>query len=253
MKYSSKKFLKVIFLIILFFVCNGVFIKAEEFSLKDGEKLNFSLRWMGIIGGKSTIEAQKESTPNSAESSYLLNATLRTVAFADIVFKIRDEFSSLVILNNKQVIPVWWEVTMKEKNYKYQEKTDFKKILEEEPQIQNPLSALCLLSSRNWEVGDNIVIPILVHKKVCPIKVEAVSKEPLNIYGKIFNTILINVAVEGVELDISSAKIKDFKIWLSDDDKKLPILMKANTSAGLITVILDNREEFFKWKDFGKN
>jgi hypothetical protein len=83
--------------------------------------------------------------------------------------------------------------------------------------------------------------------------VEAISKEPLNIYGKIFNTILIDVAVEDVKMDISSAKIKDFKIWLSDDDKKLPILMKANTSVGVVTVLLDNRKEFFKWKDFGKN
>ncbi len=189
----------------------------------DGEKLEFSLRWMGIIGGKSTIEIKEESLPHSEKNSYLVNATLRTVGLADIPFRIRDEFSSLVILSSKEVLPVRWEVIQKEKNYKYEEKTDFNELLKKEPQLQNPLSSLCLLRLKDWKVGDNITVPVLVHKKIYPIKVKAVSKEPLKIYGKTFNTILLDVAVEDVgEGIVSSAKLKDFKIWFTDDEKKLP-------------------------------
>ena len=248
MKYRLSGF----FLALLFFNVNTILL-ADNLSFKDGEKLEFSLKWMGIIGGKSKIEIKEETTPDSGDKSYLLNATLRTVAFADVVFKIRDEFSSLVTLNSKEVLPIWWEVTLKEKNYKYEEKTDFKEKLKEKPELQNPLSALVLLCSRSWEVGNSITVPVLVRKKVYPIKVKAISKEPLNIYGKIFNTILIDVAVESVGIEISSAKLKDFRIWLTDDEKKLPLFMKANTSAGVVTVLLDNREELCKWKDFGKS
>ena len=240
----------------LLFLCINTILLADNLprlaedgdsrrAFQDGEKLEFSLRWMGMIGGKSTIEIKEESLPNSEKNSYALNATLRTVGLADIPFRIRDEFSSLVILNSKEVLPVWWEVTLKEKNYQYEEKTDFKELLNKEPNLQNPLSSLCLLRLKDWKVGDNITVPVLVRKKIYPIKVKAVSKEPLKIYDKSFNTVLLDIAVENVKVDISSAKLKDFKIWLTDDERKLPIFMKANTSAGVVTVLLDNREEFF--------
>ena len=238
-----KKIFLSLAICILFFLYSDLSINAEDLPFQNGEKLEFSLKWMGIIGGKSTIEIKQES---SGKNSCLLNATLRTVGLADIPFKIRDEFASLVIINSKEVLPVWWEVIQKEKNYKYKEKTDFNEMLKKEPKLQNPLSALCLLRLKDWEVGDSITVPISVHKKDYPVKVKAVSKEPLNIYGHIFNTILLDVAVESVGVEISSAKLKNFKIWITDDKEKLPIFMKADTSAGVITVLLDNREEFLK-------
>lgn len=54
------------------------------------------------------------------------------------------------------------------------------------------------------------------------------------------------MAVENEGVEISSAKLKDLKIWLTDDDKRLPIFMKANTSAGVVMVLLDNRKELLK-------
>lgn len=238
-----KKILLSLAVCTLFFLYSDSSINAGDLPFQDGEKLEFSLKWMGIIGGKSTIEIKQES---SGKNSYLLNATLRTVGLADIPFKIRDEFASIVIINSEEVLPVRWEATLKEKNYKYQEQTDFNGMLRKEPELQDPLSVLCLLRLKDWEVGEIITIPISVHKKNYPVKVKAVSKEPLNIYGHIFNTILLDVAVESIGVEISSAKLKNFKIWLTDDNKKLPIFMKADTSAGVITVLLDNRKEFFK-------
>lgn len=152
-------------IVILFFLNGNTSINAKDLSFGETEKLIFSLRWMGIIGGKSTIEIKKEPFPNSAENVYLLDAELRTVGFADMVFRIRDEFSSLVTFDLQQVLPVWWEVTLKEKNYKYEEKTEFSEMLKENPDLQSPLSALCLLRLRNWEVGGNITVPVLVRKK----------------------------------------------------------------------------------------
>ncbi len=231
---------------ILFVLCINTILFADNLPFRDGEKLEFSLRWMGMIGGKSTIEVKEELLPDSKKNSYLLNASLRTVGLADIFFRIRDEFSSLMILNSKRVLPVWWEVVQKEKNYKYQGKTDFNEMLKKDPQIQNPLSSLCLLRSKDWQMEESITVPVFVHGKIYPIKVQVVSKEPCKIYCKTFDTILLNVAVEGAGVEISSTKLKNLKIWLTDDEKKLPIFMKADTSAGIITVLLDNRKEFYK-------
>lgn len=240
---------------ILFILCTNTILFAGNPPFRDGEKLKFSLRWIGMIGGKSTIEVKEELLPigygqellpDSKKNSYLLNASLRTVGLADILFRIRNEFSSLIILNSKKVLPVWWEVIQKEKNYKYQGKTDFNEMLKKDPQIQSPLSSLCLLRSKDWQMEESIAVPVFVHGKIYPIKVQVVSKEPLKIYGKIFNTILLDVAVEGAGVEISSTKLKNLKIWLTDDEKKLPVLMKASTSVGIITVLLDNRKEFYK-------
>ena len=241
---KNKLFLSGIVVVLL--LNSSTLMNAGDLPFKDTQKLVFYLRWMGIVGGKSTIEIKREALDSPAGDSYLLNAELRTVAFADMVFRIRDEFSSLVTCTSQRVIPVWWQITLKEKGYEYKEKTEFSELLKETPDLQSPLSAFCLLRLKDWQIGEEIIVPVLSRKKISPIKVRAVSKEELKIYGKIFNTVLLDVSVEGGGVEISSTKLKDLKIWLTDDDKRLPIFMKANTSAGLITVLLNNRRDFYK-------
>ncbi len=241
MTTKNKIFLSVIvFLVFL----GAVLTDAKE--NKNTEKLELSLRWRGLIGGKSTIDSREVPLPGLEQKSYLLQAQLKTVGLADVLFKIKNEYSTLVISGSEEISPVWWEVKQREKNYKYEEKTDFQELLNKDPGLQNPLSALFFIRSKEWEIGDNIIIPVLIQQKIYPVKVAALSKEPLKIYGKTYNTILIDVAVADVNLGISSAKIKEFKIWLTNDDKKLPVLMKADTSIGPITVLLDNREALLK-------
>lgn len=210
------------------------------------EKLELSLRWRGIVGGKSIIDSKEVLMSDFGQKACLFEAQLKTVGLADILFKIKNEYSTLVIDDSGYILPVWWKVKQQEKSYKYEEETDFAELPENEANLQNPLSALFFLRSQDWEVGKSITVPVLERKKVYPIKVTALSKEPLKIYGKTYDTILLDVAVSGVDLDISSAKIKEFKIWLTDDDKKFPVLMKAETSVGPITVLLNNRKELVK-------
>lgn len=236
---------KILLPIIIFvFFLGSVLTNAKENNTP--EKLELSLRWRGLIGGKSIIDCQKVPLTDLEQKFYLLQAQLKTVGVADFLFKIRNEYSSLLICDSGEIFPIWWKAKQQEQSYKYEEKTDFAELSDKEPNLQSPLSALFFIRSREWEVGKSIMVPLLVQKKVYPVKVTALSKEPLKIYGKTYNTILIDVAVADVNLGISSAKIREFKIWLTNDDKKFPILMEAETSIGPITVLLDNREKLLK-------
>lgn len=230
--------------IIFLFFLGAVLTNAKE--NKNTENLELSLRWRGFIGGISTIDSQEIPLPGLEQKSFLFKAELKTVGLADVFFKIKNEYSTLVMMDSEEILPIWWKVKQREKNYKYEEETDFGELLKKDPGLQNPLSALFFIRSKEWEIGDNIIIPVLIQKKIYHIKVTALSKEPLKIYGKTFDTILVDIAVEDVSVGISSAKIREFKIWLTNDDKKLPVFMKADTSVGPITVLLDNREELLK-------
>jgi len=224
-----------------------VFVVALSVNAEVGtEKLELSLRWRGIVGGKSIINSKEILMSDFGQNAYLFEAELKTVALADILFKIKNEYSTLVINDSGYILPIWWKVKQREKKYKYEEKTDFAELPENEANLQNPLSALFFLRLQDWEVGKSVTVPVLERKKVYPVKVTALSKESLKIYGKTFDTILLDVAISSVDLGISSAKIKEFKIWLTNDDKKFPILMKAETSVGPITVLLDNRKDLMK-------
>ena len=94
-------------------VISNTALFAEELPFQDGEELEFSLKWMGFIGGKSTIKVEKEAPLNQDQENeyYLLKATLKTVGLADIFFKVRDQFNSLVTLNSQRISPIWWEAT----------------------------------------------------------------------------------------------------------------------------------------------
>lgn len=239
-------------LVVLLFLYSHLTVEAKGLPFQDREKLEFSLRWFGFIGGKSVIEAspvrnmlQGNSEDNSAKS-YLLKATLRTVAVADIPFRVRDEFSSLITVESGELIPQWYEVSQKEKNYQYQKKIDYSEMEQRQKGLQNPLSALYFLRMRDLKCRQIVEVPVHTHGKTYPVKIEVLSYEKLKIYGDTFDTIVVGISLGNKKVKVSSVDITDLKIWLSNDKMKLPLLMKADTSIGPITVLLDNRKEFFR-------
>ncbi|MDD5454353.1 MAG: hypothetical protein PHW62_02490, partial [Candidatus Ratteibacteria bacterium] len=119
--------LVVIFLILL--------VALSAFAEENTEKLELSLRWRGLIGGLSTISSKEIPLPHSGQKSYLFNAELKTVGLADFLFKIKNEYSTLVICDSTEILPIWWKVKQREKNYKYEEKTDFTELPDKEPNL----------------------------------------------------------------------------------------------------------------------
>ena len=241
----SKRILLTVAIFTLLLIFGHTTTTAGELPFKDKERLEFSLKWIGLVGGRAVIELKRQPSEDTKERRYLIKAVLRTVAFADVLFKVRDEFSSIVTVNSQNFNPEWYEVSQKEKDYRYQKKIDYTRIEEKEPDLQNPLSALFFLRLKELKVGEVMTVPVHTHGKIYHVKVSTISREPLKIYGKTFQTILVDVSLEGEKLKMSSIQIPGLKIWFSDDKNRIPLFMKANTSIGPITVLLTNRGEFF--------
>jgi len=247
-----KKVLKlVLFLSLLSFltpICSAEDSKKLNFA--EDKDLELSLKWMGLVSGKCVIKTEDTKTAGGNEA-YLLKADLKTVALAELLFKLRANWNSLV--NKSSLCPLEHQVSLEEEDYSYKEKVVFHhqekkaerngKSFKIPSDVRDPLSALLHLRSQEFKQGEILEVNIYDHKKIHKIKVKMVKKETINIYGQCFSTIVLEPQLEELELGGLASKIEKMSIYLSDDPKRLPLIIKATTTLGLVTALLENREE----------
>jgi hypothetical protein len=85
------------------------------------------------------------------------------------------------------------------------------------------------------EPGLSKYFDIFDTKKLWHTEVQILRKEKIRVQSREFNTILIkpNLQSEGI-----FKRTGDIFIWVTDDDRKLPVLMKSKALIGTFTVEL---------------
>ncbi|GBD98309.1 hypothetical protein BMS3Abin07_00320 [bacterium BMS3Abin07] len=99
----------------------------------------------------------------------------------------------------------------------------------------DPLSAFYAITKMPLEVGRSEYIDIFDNKKLWKTEVRVLRRERVRVLAGEFDTIVIKPILksEGIFL-----KTGDIYIWVTDDDKKLPVLLKSKVRVGHFTVVL---------------
>lgn len=104
------------------------------------------------------------------------------------------------------------------------------------PQVQDVLSSAYFLRTRpNLEPGAEIVLDVNT-KQNWPLVIRVVKKERVKTGVGTFDAVLVEPALrqEGIFIQ----KGKKLQVWLSDDDKRMPLLMKVEVFFGHVTARL---------------
>jgi len=239
---------KFIYLFIFLFIPSVV----SAFSIP--ERLEFSLKWAGITAGRAVLEVKRDpdgrikiiSTANSAdwiskfypvedkvESILEFNSAKRSLLYRMILKEGRHRRDKAYIFDyqSKKVLFI---------NY-LKNTTEFHQIRED---MFDPLSAFYFVRDMHLEVGSSVFIPVFdskriknvdIEKRVWNLEVKVLRKEKVETSLGVFNTIVIKPMMESEGVFSRSGEII---IWLTDNDMKIPVLLKSKVAVGSIVAEL---------------
>lgn len=214
---------------------------AGRASFAASEKLEYDIRWLGIKAGESSLEITL-----TEEERTMIISTAESEGWVDIFYPIRDRAVS-VIESGSGWRPVNYRLKTREgEKLKDREVVfdgaggkasyiDHLKGTEKEhalpEEIYDPLSAFYVVRGYDLVVGASVYVPMFDSKRVWDVEVKVLKKERIEVPAGTFDTILIQPLMESD--GIFSRKGKMY-IWLTDDEKRVPVRLKSKVKIGSV-------------------
>ncbi len=206
------------------------------------EKLTFAIKWGIITCGIATLEVRDKILLGGRETYHIVSQ-VRSAAFIDPFFKVRNKVQSFIDAEN--LVTVRFERKIREGRYRRDATIiyDHENLVAYEngykfeitENIQDILSALYYLRTKPLEVGKRFTFDVGTGKKLWPLEVNVIKREKISTPLGKFNTLLVIPKVR--EEGLFRAK-GDLKIWLTDDEMKIPVLMRSRIILGTISAVL---------------
>ncbi len=227
-------------------------VKVEKAAVKirDGEKLKFSIRWLGMEVG--TAEAVLKGIEEMrGRKAYHIAVLVRSNSVIDLVYPVRDEHHSYIDVEHFHSLR--YEKTLREGRYRADEVMEFdqeahqavylSKRSGEKKQMLIPKNTQDLVSATYWfrvqpmETGGTVTIPINTDERNWKFAVKILERERVHIDGLgIFEAVKLEPQVKFQGIFVQRGKMTG---WMSTDDKRLPLLMKTKIPVlGSVNVVL---------------
>jgi hypothetical protein len=219
------------------------------------EKLNYDLTWAGIKAGESALEIRQDKAG--------IHLTSKAVSdkWVSIFYKVDDIVVSSLKKNpagNKnhtfQWISQYYRIKLREGKVRRDKEVFFDDTSKKAIYINHlagekgsfgindftldPLSCLYYVRTARIEVGKSIYMDIFDNKKLYSLEVQVVRKEEVETPAGKFKTILIKPIMQSEGI---FARKGDIFIWLTDDDLRIPVMLKTKTVLGPVKAVLVSR------------
>ncbi|MCG2676969.1 DUF3108 domain-containing protein [bacterium] len=216
-------------------------------AFQDGEELTFTLKYLGIIAiGKASVKV-KEWLYQGREV-YYLTVEMKSSPFFSFFYKVEDCIESYLdaqklhslrfiehlregrhlmeketIYDQKKHIAAY---TIKTKNRTYKVKVP--------ADVKDALSALYYLRAQEFKEGGVVEFSVNNHKDNYQVKVKILGKEKIKTPTGQFLAWRIQPTITQNGNPQKGRAI----VWLTADEKKIPLLLKARTPIGPVTAYL---------------
>ncbi|MGM0568808.1 MAG: DUF3108 domain-containing protein [Elusimicrobiota bacterium] len=235
----------------LFFVLfsSAVLNSGEDFSLpwEVGEKLVFSVRWGVIRAGEATLEVREILNLGGREVFRFVH-TARSARFFDPFYKVRNRVESFV--DTRKLQSIRYERIIREGSYSrdsviiydhdygvaYEDGERF----EITEGIQDVLSSFYYMRTKKLEPGEVYRFDIGSSKKIWPLKINVKRREKIKVPAGRFDTVVVEPELMEEEgIFKHEGKIE---IWLTDDERKIPVLIRSSIKIGTVSVVLTEKK-----------
>jgi hypothetical protein len=245
------------FLLVILALTSGIVSAAESPAVSPeklhrpfnpGEKLTYTISWSKIISaGTAVMEVKKEKTEDGREVFRLIS-TARTSGMVDSVYPVRDVVQSQ--FDPRTMESLSYSLNQSHGKRKKQREMVFdheagtvaftengtKEIIAITRHTLDALSSLYFLrTKRDLIVGTPIIFDIHDSGKNWSVEVHVLGRERLKTPVGEFDTIKVKTypKYEGVFMNKG-----EIFIWLTDDSRKVPVLMKSTITIGSIVSTL---------------
>jgi len=235
-------------ILLSFFLLPSVLI-AAECQPYIGETMKYAVSWEFVDAGSATMKVSK------TDSGYRIDTLAKSEGVFGFFKKVRDEIVSEGICRDSKMQSTLFRVKQLEHKYKAKKTTVFDWENDKVHYTQhdktddydvpaghlNVLDAFFLLRSMPLETGKVLRIPIFDARKLYEIEVHVLGKESIMLKsGRRKDCIVIEPKLKS-EAIFSS--IGTMKVWLSDDEARIPVKMTAKIRFGSIIARLSKYEK----------
>ncbi|MDR0952680.1 MAG: DUF3108 domain-containing protein [Elusimicrobiota bacterium] len=215
-----------------------------------GETLKFKIGWSFVTAGEAILSTPKIVNIEN-QPAFQVEAQAKSYAVIDKIFKVRDINVSWVAADLKRSLGYWQSVregkyardewlTFDYKTHTFiNHKQDRHGNIETQPaasfkgnEIFDILSALYFVRSQELPLKGEVYFDIVNRTKQYPLKVIVHGKETVKVKAGKFDCILVEPLFSGEGIFVS--KGKSLKVWLTDDEYKMPVRMSVEVMVGSV-------------------
>ena len=203
-----------------------------------GEKLEFSITYGPIVAGSAVMEV-REITRYNNHKCFRLVSTARSNKFFSFFFKVDDRVESLVDVYG--LFSLHFEKHLREGKYRADRYVDFDQsqhlafadgdTIPVKEYVQDALSSLYFVRTLNLRVGNSVFVENHSDKKNYSLEVKVLRREKVRVPAGEFDCLVVEPMMQASGIFKHQGKLT---VWLSDDQFRIPILMKSKVAVGSI-------------------
>jgi hypothetical protein len=208
-----------------------------------GERLVFSVEYGFVTAGEATMSVVSLDTIQG-HPSY----RIETVATTNEIFSTFYEVNDRVVshMDAYRMFSRHFKKTLREGSYSkdlevyFDQEAQLARYVEGDslaalPETQDVLSAFFFLRSRNLRIGEVYSIPCHDNRKNYPLEVKVLRREKIAVPAGKFECFVVEPKLKSGGLTKKEAKMF---IWLTSDDRKMPVLMETRMKIGSVAAKL---------------
>ena len=218
-------------------------LSAETFEQK---QFTYHIFWSGIRAGKAVLDYEV------TEEGTVIKTRATSASFISLFYKVDDRAESTLYPNG---YPRQFTLKIREGRHRRHKVTTFGPYVPERPQkiifnnilddesvefeiskgAYDPLSAFYAMTKAGLIVGQSAFIDIFDNKKLWNTEIQVLGKEKVRVIAGEFDTIVVKPLLksEGIFL-----KKGEMHIWITDDERKIPVLFKSKAKIGHFKAVL---------------
>ncbi len=218
-------------------------VPAANKAFASGEWLHFSVQYGAIKAGDALMEVEPVKDVNGRPCYHFVSKA-ESNSFFSLFFKVRDRVDSFMdvdkfvsrrfsknILEGRHKANVSVEFDHAAGRAKYSDGHE----MDLTPCSQDILSAFYYVRTLELQVGQSVQVPCHADKKNYPLEVKVHKRETVRTPAGEFDCLMIEPLLKSTGLFRQKGRLT---IWVTNDEYKIPVLMRSKIAVGSISAIL---------------
>jgi hypothetical protein len=212
-----------------------------------GERLSFSVQYGLITAGDASLEVDSLLRQREGRVTYHLVSQATSNSMFSTFFKVHDRVESF--MDTLELHSVRFEKHLREGNFKQDRMTRFdqerhkamdgQRECDVAEHVQDILSSLYYVRTVPLEVGKSVYVPNHDNGKNYPLEVKVHARERVVVDAGTFDCLVIEPILLGEAVFKQNGRVK---VWVTDDDLHMPVLLKSKVFVGAIAGVLTRFE-----------
>ncbi len=215
---------------------------VENTAFGFGERLDYNVQYMGITGGKASFTIGTDAVQVQGHSCYDVRFDVASLESLDWLYRVRDRYRTYIDVGG--LYPLKFEQRIREGNYRRDYTATFDQVAHKavtsEGTFDVPAFVHDIVSAfyyvrtfdlKRYRKGQSITLQNFFGKKTHDLEVKVLGRQRVTVEAGVFDCVVIEPLVQEGGLFKSDGRIM---IWLSDDDRKIPVKVSTKVLIGSI-------------------